>query len=310
MNTIPIAFAFDNRMVMPASVTITSLLQNANKDTFYDIFVLYPEKETLDVVLFAKISDSFHRCRLNYIPVGDTFSDALVIRGISTPTYYRLLIPRIIPQYDKIIYADADMIFRMDLNEVYSKDLKDSYLAATLDIGMNFSEDGRKYIETIPEVKIGSYLQAGFLLINSALIRKDCLVDRFIEVALKGLRFQDQDALNIVCHDRVTFLQPQYNMTDYSFVYGLKNPELWTTFFSREEFKEGAKNGNLHYNGHKPWLKYSLNFDIWWEYYRKSPIYDEKYYFDFFYRRMDVLDTLSLWKRLKVVARYFTVGRK
>ena len=47
MNTIPIAFAFDNNLVMPACVCLSSLMMNANPDTFYDIFILHSEKEDL-----------------------------------------------------------------------------------------------------------------------------------------------------------------------------------------------------------------------------------------------------------------------
>ena len=48
MRTVPIAFAFDNNFIMPACVCISSLLMNANEDTYYDIFILHSQKEKLD----------------------------------------------------------------------------------------------------------------------------------------------------------------------------------------------------------------------------------------------------------------------
>ena len=53
-----------------------------------------------------------------------------------------------------------------------------------------------------------------------------------------------------------------------------------------------------------------MNFDIWWEYYRKSPFFDAKFYFDFFYSRLNEYDLLPLWKRIKILIRYFVYGRK
>lgn len=47
MNTIPIAFAFDNNLILPACVCISSLMMNANEDTFYDIFILHSANVTL-----------------------------------------------------------------------------------------------------------------------------------------------------------------------------------------------------------------------------------------------------------------------
>ena len=131
MNIIPIAFAFDNNLIMPAAVAFTSLLKNAAPETFYDIYILHSEKEELDKFYFSKIVEEFQNCKINYITVGNIFEGAFEIRDITTPTYYRLLIPKLIPQYNKIIYADVDIIFRLDLSDLYSIDLGVNYLAAT-----------------------------------------------------------------------------------------------------------------------------------------------------------------------------------
>lgn len=307
MNIIPIAFAFDNNLTMPATVALTSLLKNAATETFYDIYILHSEKERLDKSLLSKVTKEFKNCKINYITVGDTFDGAFEIRGITTPAYYRLLIPKLIPQYDKIIYADADIIFRLDLRDLYSIDMGKNYLAATKDIGLNLSNDGKKHIKTLPNVTYGNYLQSGFIMLNSAIIRQDGLIDKFVETAAKKWKFQDQDTLNIVCHDRVLFLEPKYNMTDYSFYfyYGTKDHSEWNELYTIEQFKEGEKCGNLHFNGHKPWKKLSLNFDIWWEYYRMSPAFDEEFYFNFYYNRLNELNQLPLMKRIKLLVRYF-----
>ena len=41
MNVVPIVFAFDNNLILPACVCISSLMMNAKEDTFYDIFILH-----------------------------------------------------------------------------------------------------------------------------------------------------------------------------------------------------------------------------------------------------------------------------
>ena len=82
--------------------------------------------------------------------------------------------------------------------------------------------------------------------------------------------------------------------------------EIWTD----EEINHALEKGIVHYNGPKPWNSWCPNFDIWWETYRKSPIFDQRKYFEFFYSKMDVLDSLTLWKRVKILARYFIVGKK
>lgn len=310
MITIPIAFAFDCNLIFPASVCLSSLLENANDETFYDIYILHSRDEDIERSELNRLPLFYTNCRIQYRTVDGFFDSAFEIRGITTPAYYRLLIPELIPEYDKVIYSDVDVIFRMDLSELYSMDFSDYYLAATRDLGLNLSKDGVEYIDSMTELEPGSYLQSGFIVLNSKKIREDGLVAKFKEQAKRKLKFQDQDILNIVCKGKVKFLSLEYNMTDYSFYYAMKERELLYKWFDDMAINNAVANGNLHFNGHKPWKKYCVNFDIWWEYYRKSPFYDEKFYFDFYYNKLDELDQLTLWKRIKILVRYFIYGRK
>ncbi|MBQ2919427.1 MAG: glycosyltransferase family 8 protein [Bacteroidales bacterium] len=307
---VPIAFAFDSNLVFPASVCLSSLLKNANAETFYDIYILHSRDEDFERSELNRLPLFYANCRIQYRTVDGFFDSAYEIRGITTPAYYRLLIPELIPEYDKVIYSDVDVIFRMDLSELYSMDLSDNYLAATRDVGLNLSKDGVDYIDSMTELEVGNYLQSGFIMLNSKKIREDGLVAKFKEQAKRKLKFQDQDILNIVCKGKVKFLSLEYNMTDYSFYYAMKERELLYKWFDDMTISNAVANGNLHFNGHKPWKKYCVNFDIWWEYYRKSPFYDEKFYFDFYYNKLDELDQLTLWKRIKILVRYFIYGRK
>lgn len=309
MNIVPIAFAFDNNLVLPACVCISSLMKNAKEDTFYDIFILHSAKESLRKEQLDLLSKYYPNCRVQYREVGDTFDHAFEIRGITTPAYYRLLIPELILEYDKVIYSDVDIVFRQDLSQLHKINLGDNLLAATKDMGINLGEDGKKYIASTPGLAQGDYLQSGFIVINSAAMRKGNLVEQFKTLAKRNYKFQDQDILNIACKGRVYYLPPCYNMTDYSYTYMIKDRDLARTLYAEEEIAQALDSGNIHFNGHKPWKKYSVNFDIWWEYYRKSPCFDEKFYFDFFYSKLNELDQLSLWKRVKILVRYFIYGR-
>lgn len=307
MNIVPIAFAFDNNLVFPACICLSSLMMHADTDTYYDIFILHSEKENLCRAELDKLPTFYPNCRIQYRKVGSIFDNAFEIRGITTPAYYRLLIPELIPEYDKVVYSDVDVIFRMDLAELYATDLGDNYIAATRDLGLNFGNDGIDYIRSMPELHEGDYIQSGFIILNNKAINKDSVVDVFKQIAQRKLKFQDQDTLNIACHGKIKYLPLQYNMTDYSYEYAIKSPNLLNKYFTSIEIEDAKTSGNLHFNGHKPWKKFCINFDIWWEYYRKCPYYDEKRYFDFFNNKLNELDHLSLAKRIKVLLRYFLV---
>lgn len=122
-------------------------------------------------------------------------------------------------------------------------------------------------------------------------------------------KFQDMDILNISCSGRVRYFPPSFCVTTYFCEYANRQRSQLAEIWTDEEINHALEKGIVHYNGPKPWNSWCPNFDIWWETYRKSPIYDQRKYFEFFYSKVDVLDSLTLWKRIKILARYFIVGK-
>jgi lipopolysaccharide biosynthesis glycosyltransferase len=159
------------------------------------------------------------------------------------------------------------------------------------------------------ELHLGDYIQSGFIILNNVEINRNGLVPKFKQIAKRKLKYQDQDTLNIVCYGKIYYLSLEYNMTDYSFYYSIKERDKLKTIFNSDLIENALKNGNLHFNGHKPWKKYCINFDIWWEYYRKSPFFDKNFYYDFYNYRLTELDRLPLIKRIKILIRYFLYGQ-
>ncbi|ATC36149.1 glycosyltransferase family 8 protein [Elizabethkingia anophelis] len=304
-NNIPIVFCFDDNLIMPAGICISSLLENAKPSTFYDIYILhnegckYPKSGYLE-----RLFSQFVNFKINYRNVGDAFRDAFEIRGITVSAYYRLLIPEIIPEYKTIFYFDVDIIFRNDLSEFYeSCDLTGYYIGGVSTPYSDISD----YIESVMNTRPDQYICSGTLLINSKLIREDQVIHQFKNAATKNWKYQDQDIINIVCKDKIKFLQPWFG------VIGTISEIISDTrqiYYSKEEVEFAIQYGTIHYNGAKPWRQFCYNFDIWWEYYRRSVYFDSKFYFDFYHSKQSDLDTLTLSKRIKLLAKYFFKGRK
>lgn len=57
-----------------------------------------------------------------------------VDQHLSVETYYRLIIPEIMPDYHKILYLDCDMVADHDVAELYDLDLKGAVIGAAKDI--------------------------------------------------------------------------------------------------------------------------------------------------------------------------------
>ena len=119
MKTVPILFTFDQSLLMPAGVCITSLLDSARPDTFYDIFILHGpgcDFSALDI-----LKTRYGNFRLTIREVKGEFVGAYEIRGIPETAYYRLLAPELIPEYHKLLYSDVDVIIREDLARYYDE---------------------------------------------------------------------------------------------------------------------------------------------------------------------------------------------
>lgn len=310
MTTVPIVFAFDNNLTMPAAVCIYSLLVNAKPSTAYDIYIIHRKNHQLDLSKVERVMEHFPQSTLTLREVGDVFDSSFEIRGITTPAYYRLLIPDLIPEHDRVIYSDVDVVFRQDLSEVYTSPLGDNILAGVNNLA-HVDADLKAHYEGALGLNPHNIICSGFLVMDCAAMRRENLKDRFLELAKNRYKFQDQDILNITCAGRIKMLAPKYSLLTYISYYSITNGKeslepLWTA----AEVDEAMREGNVHYNGNKPWKNWCVNFDIWWEYYRKSPIFDQKYYFDFYYSRLNELDQLPLLKRIKILVRYFVYGRR
>lgn len=306
MKIVPIVFAFDNNLIMPACVCISSLLINANEDTFYDIYILSSSKDDLDKAPLYQLYECFDRFKLNFRNVDTTFDKSFEVRGITPATYYRLMIPDYIPEYDKIIYSDVDVIFRDDLSSLFNQTVFEEEYVAGVNSLSHLNQSTNKYYTQEIGIDASKIIYAGNIILNSKKIREDNLVSKFKEHAYKKYRFQDLDILNIVCVNGIKYLSPGFclttDITEYASNLSERLDDLWT----KEEVEYALKRGIVHYNGQKPWIGGCINFDIWWEYYRKSPYFNQSFYYSFFENQLNLYDRLPLWKRVKILLRFFT----
>lgn len=310
MRTIPILFTFDDRIILPACVCISSLLQSADPDTFYDIFIIHSDKYDLSKTDVARIPTYFNNCRLTFRPVSGEFVGAYEIRGIPETCYYRMLSPELIPEYDKILYSDVDVIFRDDLSKYYEVELGTNCFGG-VDNCSSLRPGVQRYAKDVLGIDpANGFFCSGNLLINLKQIREEGLCDRFRELAKNNYRQQDMDIINIACNGRFYRFPPAFCLAINIYrMIVLKRKEM-LTLFSADELDYALEKGIVHYNGAKPWNGWSHHFDIWWEAYRKSPFFDERFYMNFFDMKEDELDRLPFIKRLKILIRYFIYGKK
>lgn len=257
-NIIPVVFSTDYYYVVPTCVAIISLLENADHNTYYKIFVLVhrQEKKAIESLL-QDIDRQYGNCSVVLVTVDESlFKNAVIVNGyLSVATYYRLIISDILKEYAKCIYLDGDILVRKDLHDLYQEDIGQDFIGGIKAWNMYRHSTLTEALEQELEIPIvDQYINAGVLLINLDKIRKSKLKDKFLKYVDKGFLYEDQDILNMCCYPHIKHLDAKYNT--YSILY--KSSEALTEFMDKPEetLKEQVLDPAIvHFSGKfiKPW---------------------------------------------------------
>jgi lipopolysaccharide biosynthesis glycosyltransferase len=278
---IPICFSWSGaeELMIPLGVCVSSLLKNAGKTTFYDIYILHHNLKETSITTINKLKEIYANCNISYIDCGDVFSESFK-GSFSTANYYKLLLPDIIIHYDKIISVDLDIIFQCDLRNIYQMSLQNNQLIAGVHIPeFYFDHESETWERHLKELDCDKkYINSGFMVINLKKMRIENTVDKFRKHQNKKYLYLEQDIINIVCKDRIESIPIKYNYTNDIYPCIYKYPMI-PGKLQESDIEEANDTGIVHYNGYKPWNSFCLRQDIWMDYYKKSIFYNEKEYY-------------------------------
>ena len=302
--TLPILFTFDQSLEMPAGVCISSLLEHAAPETFYDIFILHGPGCDFSESKLNALASIYPNCRITFRKVEGEFVGGYEIRGIPETAYYRLVAPELIPEYDKILYSDVDVIFREDLTPYYTEDLGDSYFGA-VDTCSALRPTYQEYLrkEYGIDWRCG-YYYSGNLVINSRQLLRDGKLQQFRVLGKNNYHQQDMSIINIACAGRFHAMSPAFCLSTPLYDLMVDKRKEMESIYGAEEIAHALRSGIVHYNGAKPWKQPCPNADIWWNCYRKSIFFDEKFARDFWVGQRDAKLRMSLAGRIKHLLRY------
>ena len=132
---------------------------------------------------------------------------------ISVATYFRLFSTELLPELDKAIYLDCDILVRGSLEDLWNIDMGDNYLAAVYHPNSLSINNGAFNRLGIPVSQ--GYFNAGVLLMNLKKWKEDGIYQKcldFIRDNYACIRNHDQDVLNAVCGKRTLILPCKWNM--------------------------------------------------------------------------------------------------
>ena len=282
-----IAFSSNDFYVPYLATTLVSILQYASANNNYDLLVLHQDISLSNQERLKRIfanQDNFSLRFINISAYANRFSHLFLRGHFTVETWFRLLLPDLLPEYQQVLYLDADLVVQADVAEIARVELGNNLLAACRDADTaglyNGYVPGKKaYMDNVLQLAHPyDYFQAGVSVFNLAAFRKEFTTEQLLQLASsRDWELLDQDVLNILCVGRVKFLDMAWNVLyDWN---GIRKDGIIS--FAPQKLRAAylaAYNAPkiIHYAGpDKPWQDPTVDFaDVFWQAAQGSHYYE------------------------------------
>ncbi len=287
LDDVVIVFACSENFVPYLSVATQSIVDNASANRRYDIIVLTRDLSPTSMITLSRQTKEAN-VGIGFLDVDAALGDIkLPHHGHFRPeTYFRLLAPQLLPNVDKAIYLDSDLIVNADIAGLYDIDVEGFKLGATRDADTIGQIDG--YDETVGPYlsdELGmddphDYFQAGVLLMNLAELRRTVTPEEFLRISTERMwKWLDQDVLNKVVNGEYVRIPMNWNyLMDWQH---LRRTHIIANAPEdvRAEYEAARLDPKIvHFAGpdNRPWLYPDADgAELFWNYARRSPYLEE-----------------------------------
>lgn len=283
---VPVVFAADDNYVSQLTTTVYSAMKNADPSYFYDVVVLQRNIAWDKQERLRDFFKQFPNMSLRFTNVERELSGHDLSTNnahISIETYYRFLIQKLLPFYDKVLYLDSDIVINGDIAKLYNTDLQGKLLGAIRDIdflaNLNVKHGKRMgYAKNVLKMKNPyDYFQAGVLVLNTKAMRERYTIRQWLTYASNpAFIYNDQDVLNAHCEGEVLYLPWEWNVVhDCGGRVGNLFVQAPNDIY--DAYMRSRNNPQIiHYAGfQKPWTDPDCDFaSIYWRYARETPFYE------------------------------------
>ena len=236
METISVAFCFNNAYCPLASGAISSLIRHTSIQYKYDIYILQDDISEQNQYLINLLNRSKNiNIIFKQIEFEDLTNENINYTRHLKYTFARLFFHRLFPELDKILYLDSDLIVTADIADIYNQDLDGCSIGVCIDpiaqieiekhkasklrpriSGFNEYKTSYDYLNrhlNLKDDEIKTYFNAGVLLLD---LKKagEKLEKNLPNLLRKRFLMPDQDMLNIIFKNDKKILDKRFNVFD------------------------------------------------------------------------------------------------
>lgn len=261
---INIGYGIDNNYARCMATSIASFCIN-NKDKNIIVHVIASDLLYKTKVKLKKLAQDYKIDIIIYEIDIKYFNNLPTISVLSIAAYFRILFPMILKNVSTLFYIDADIICLKNVKEFFDINLNDNIIGAVPDL-KKLGDERNKILELENHI----YFNSGVLIINIEKWRELNLSEKIIDVINKNkdkIKYEDQDALNIVLKNKVKYIDKKYNCMDIESIdinkIGLlhfaAHPKPWQIAFPISKICNSFnKNLYLYYEKQTPWENTAL----------------------------------------------------
>lgn len=211
MTPINVCLACDNNYAKYAGVVVASVLANSKDDEDLRFYILdggISENKKTEILSLKSIKD----CKIEFVQIDEAmFEDYKKVathKYISIATYYRLRLATLLPEVERIIYFDCDMVVNSSLNNLFNVELGENVIAGVRDIN-------KRMLQQNP-----SYINAGMVLFDLNKIREENIEQKFYDYTnenFETIKMGDQTIINEVLKGRIKIVEDEWNVQSSNF---------------------------------------------------------------------------------------------
>lgn len=282
-NNVAVAMAVNDKFVPYLAVLLNSIIANSSINYNYDVFVLSDDITFESCEKLQALIGDRNNYFIRFIDPSPLIKNYhFHVRSFwSIQTYYRLVLPEILTNYEKVLYLDSDMVVCDDISKIYQEDISDYLVGACIDVDTaglynGYDSTKKKYMDKVINLDDPyKYFQAGTILFNLQRIREKINTTELLELATsRKWQLLDQDVLNVVCKNEVKYLDLRWNvMVDMECI-RVSEIFSYSPSWMVEEYKNARRNvGIIHYAGpEKPWNNPKMDMaDSFYHYLKDTP---------------------------------------
>ena len=212
LNHIHISMGFDNYYLDLSTISIMSIINTSNTNTFIHFHFLCLNlkfKDMKKIIQLKRKNKNIDYVFYNSQQLEYDFGKRAKHESRGLSNYARLLAPQIVNNTNRILVLDSgDIIVQKDISEIYFYDLEDNYFACILeDVAGNYKNKYDYFFRN------NLYPNGGILLFNIRLFRRDELYKKifFVSLSYPFLKCPCQDILITISIYKFKYMPLNYN---------------------------------------------------------------------------------------------------